>query len=58
MLKQNIILLFGLLFFTQINGQKVGFVNIESVLKKAPEYNSAQEKLTSIWLEWMLRKKA
>ena len=48
MQKKHLILFFSCILFFQSYAQKVGFVNIQSVLKKAPEYLSAQEKLNEL----------
>lgn len=52
MQKKTIILLFGLVLFLQGYSQKVGFINIEAILKKAPEYASAQEKINELSVQY------
>jgi outer membrane protein len=52
MYKKQLLFFFGLMLSFYGFSQKVGFVNIEAVLKKAPEYNSAQEKLNELSVQY------
>ncbi|MFT6716735.1 MAG: outer membrane protein [Saprospiraceae bacterium] len=55
MLKRKFILIIGLLIVicSTSFGQKTGFVNVQLVLSKIPEYQLAQEKLNEISKQYM-----
>jgi outer membrane protein len=55
MLKRKFVLVIGLLFaLSSLSyGQKTGFVNVQLVLNKIPEYQLAQEKLNDLSKQYM-----
>jgi outer membrane protein len=46
------VLFFGLLFVLPVQSQKAGFVNVQVVLEKVPEYGAAQEKLNELTIQY------
>ncbi len=48
----SIILFFGLLFALPANSQKAGFVNVQVVLEKIPEYTEAQKKINELTIQY------
>lgn len=53
MKKRNLIIIIGLLFGLSVQGQKTGFVNVELVLSKIPDYQLAQEKLNELSKQYL-----
>ena len=51
--KRIFVLIIGLFFVLSSHGQKTGFVNVQLVLSKIPEYQLAQEKLNDLSKQYM-----